>query len=682
MDYFMNDTPIRILKDVIKCKEKAINIKKGKHPKNYLPLYCGFDIETTNLVESKRAYMYIWQMSFGHDVIFGRTWQEFTTLIDLIKLSNSLSDKVHIIIWVANLSFEFQFMRKYINITRMFAKEKRKPLYFEVDNCIEFREALTISGGSLEHLANNFTTTKKLVGDLDYSIIRNNVNTTLTEKELAYCRNDVIILSEWSEYIFNTYVIPHKYVPLTKTGILRRMVKNNAPKKLSDTIIDCAPTEEQYNIWMKWLFRGGYTHANAFWVSEVVKNVDSVDITSSYPDRMMNAYFPMKFYKSQWNESLLDTRCCIIHAVFYNLNATTNHSIESESKVLNNVRAFNDTIIDNGRIRYAQIVDVWLTELDYKIYQMYYEWEYVDILEFYTSIRADLPDYLLDVLKDEYVKKATLKKKRLQNTVEYEVSKRNVNSSYGLLVTRHVLKEIQYIDNEWTDDDGESYNYNEQMEKTVLLPQWGVWVTAQARYKILSMIKKISDNSKNVSRETFWRDDVLYCDTDSIKMVNYEKHKHIIDEYNQNMIIQNKKHNSDIFNDLGTFDYEGRYTRFKTLGAKRYAYEDENGIHITVAGLPKKTSKVLSEKARKEGKDFFEIFVDDMTLDVGLSNKLTTFYNDEPHEDIVDGVLMREESSVCLYDIPFHLRLMDLYIALLENIQRERKDSKYEDRIH
>ena len=35
--------------------------------------------------------------------------------------------------------------------------------------------------------------------------------------------------------------------------------------------------------------------------------------------------------------------------------------------------------------------------------------------------------------------------------------------------------------------------------------------------------------------------------------------------------------------------FEGKYTRFKTLGAKRYLYEEDGELYLTVAGLSKET---------------------------------------------------------------------------------------------
>ena len=677
MRYFIKDISDEKLREIIAPSSDIICVKKGKCPKKYLKLYCGFDIETTNIPETKHAYMYIWQFSFNDNVLFGRTWNEFIYLIDKIKKYNNLSKSVHIIVWIANMNFEFSFINSYLNITRIFAKEKRKPLYFEVDECIEFREALTISGGSLEYLANTFTTTKKLVGDLDYSIPRNN-ETILSEKELDYCENDVLILSEWSEYIFNNFIIPNKYVPLTKTGILRRKVKDNISTNIKDIIQYCYPNEEMYEIMMKYLFRGGYVHANAYHVDVILYNVDSVDITSSYPDRMLNAYYPMKFFHTGYNkdnfENELENKCCMILVEFYDLKPLTNHSIESISKTVNNVLK-EDIIVDNGRIRQCSKVVVWLTELDFKIYKKYYSWSNMCVLDMYTSDRYPLPNYLLDVLQQEYIIKSNLKRNKKGNTKEYYVAKQNVNSAYGMCVTRHVTSEITFENGTWLEDKS-CYDFNSEVDKSFLLPQWGVWITAQARYKILSMIKRIIDNSEN------YIDDVIYCDTDSIKLRNYEKHKDIINEYNGYRMVSNDSKFTSEFHDIGCFEHETKnkiYKRFKTLGSKRYIYEDSEGYHITIAGLPKKSKETILQKCKNENIDFFDYFKNNMELDCEYSNKLTTKYNDEPHEEYVNGVLMHENSSVCLYEIPFKITMLDIYVTLVEELKKE---SKYEERIY
>ena len=78
-----------------------------------------------------------------------------------------------------------------------------------------------------------------------------------------------------------------------------------------------------------------------------------------------------------------------------------------------------------------------------------------------------------------------------------------------------VLKDVIYEDGEW-EYDTSGYCYYEEIKKLVLLPQWGVYVTSHARNILLSMVYEISQNCKgNI-------DDIVYNDTDSIKLLNYE----------------------------------------------------------------------------------------------------------------------------------------------------------------
>lgn len=675
MHYFVNELSYNELMDLL-CFDNIdlINVKGGRKPIYYMKLYSGFDIETTNIIDdnTKTAYMYIWQMAFNDFVLLGRTWDEFIQVITMIKRCNNLSSSIRIIIWIANLSFEFQFIRKRVNITRVFAKEKRKPMYAMIDDCIELRDPLLISGGSLAQLAKDYTKTQKMKGDLDYSIKRNN-KTVLTPTELQYCINDVVILREWSEFIFKNFIIPHKFVPLTKTGLLRRKVKDNAPKRVHEAILQCMPNEKLYHVMMQWCFRGGYVHANICHTDIILYGVASLDLISSYPAQMNHGYYPMgKFYRIsniQKNTfySLLITDCCIFGITFYNVESTTNHSIESKSKCIELVAP----IIDNGRVSSALKMTVVINEIDFELYKKFYKWERFKIHFFYHTVRGRLPSYLLDVLNNEYLQKAQLKKEGKKDTQEYAISKSNVNAGYGMTVTRMVEKEVIYHEDEW-EYDKSNFCYNEEIKKLFLLPQWGIYVTSHARNVLLSMVYEISQNSDGQV------DDVVYDDTDSIKLLNYEKHKHIIDDFNNKIIEKNKKlFDNPIFYDLGTFDNEGTSDRFKTLGAKRYISEKNGIVTPTIAGLPK---NVLPDYCEKHDIDIFEFFTSGMTLDCCFSNKLTTNYNDTPHSDIVEGVEMHELSSVCLYDIPFKMSLDKYYIALINEYRKE--SERYEKRIY
>lgn len=645
-------------KKVVPSRPNLVSIKnRGKNAKRYLELYCGFDIETTTL-ENHHAYMYCWQFSINSIVIMGRHWSEFLDLLQTLQKIYTLRETTRVIIWVANLGFEFQFMRKLLNISHLFAKHKREPLYFLHDKCIEFRECLSISGGNLSQLAKDYCRTQKLVGDLNYDKERS-WKTPLTDKEISYCCNDVIILSEWSEYIFNEYIKPLKYVPLTKTGILRKETKQGVNDKIKEFILQCYPSEQLYNYWMKWLFRGGYVHSNRAYTNKVLYKVFGEDITSSYPDRMNNSYSPVSpFIEAdieKWT-SYLDSYCCILDITFKNLKNSTTHSIESSSKAIE----LETPIIDNGRILYAEKIRVLLTELDFDIYKKFYTWDDLEVHSIHIAKRGRLPHYLLKVLNKAYEQKDRLKKSGQKDTPEYALQKSKVNSCYGMCVTKLHPSEIIYDGDEW-DETTSNFNYQKEIKKQFLLPQWGIWIVSQARHKLLSMVYK-------------FHQDVIYCDTDSIYFKNEENLKYF-EEYNkkQKEIMRQYCDNHNLpyehFNDLGCFDLElDGADKFKTLGAKRYIYEKNGHIKVTIAGLPKKS---LVKYCEERNIDIFEEFTNKMLLDQETSLKNTSKYNDEPHSDIVDGVRMYSESSCGIYKIPFQLNLAEAYLTLLTILKKE-----------
>ena len=144
----------------------------------YVNLPCGFDIETTSTTHggTKAAFMYIWAIGVGHGgaVYYGRTWGEFIELCTTLQDSLELYEDRRLVVYVHNLGYEFQFMRKYFEWLEVFAVAERKPLKALCSYGIEFRCSYMLSGFSLESTARNLVkhTVKKMVGVLDYSLIR------------------------------------------------------------------------------------------------------------------------------------------------------------------------------------------------------------------------------------------------------------------------------------------------------------------------------------------------------------------------------------------------------------------------------------------------------------------------------------------------------------------------------
>ena len=204
-----------------------IGLNNGKHER-LANIPCGFDIETSSFYIGSEKYslMYEWTFGMGEYITYGRTWDSFVILLRAVSQVLALNDRKRLVVYVHNLPYEFQFMRKHFTWSKVFFLEERKPVYAITDFGVEFRCSLKLSNKSLAATANDLLKypVKKMVGDLDYSKIRHS-RTPMTAEELKYCENDVrVILNYIQEKIESDGGITH--IPLTNTGYVRRYCKN------------------------------------------------------------------------------------------------------------------------------------------------------------------------------------------------------------------------------------------------------------------------------------------------------------------------------------------------------------------------------------------------------------------------------------------------------------------------
>lgn len=233
---------------------------------------------------------------------------------------------------------------------------------------------------------------------------------------------------------------------------------------------------------------------------------------------------------------------------------------------------------------------------------------------------------------------------------------------------------------EWYLDES-SFNYDKERKKAFLLPQWGIYVCAYSRSRILSAIYSIGK-------------DACYSDTDSIKYIG--DHSEYFDTVNKKTRETMRKVcdmynlDYDLFYDLGSFEqeYNGKEVQAKFLGAKRYIVKDDTGYHTTIAGLPKKSLEKFVDRLNLQrdmfeyGKrvNMFDVFETGMLLNCEVSLKNANTYNDTMHTHNIDGVKCMELSSVGIYPIEFTMKLSDMYLALI-CAERE-SEQRYEDRIY
>lgn len=686
-----------------------VEVLGNKYKPHYYNIACAFDIETTSFFRqsenetepSKVAIMYVWTFCICGYCILGRTWEEFKQLMKLLVEYFNTSPKLRLVIYVHNLGFDFSFFRKWLTWENVFSAKSRTPIYAITNNGLEFRCSYLLSGYKLETIADKHLSKykiKKLVGDLNYDLIRHN-QTPLTDEEIQYCLNDVkIIVAYIQEKIDNENGITN--IPYTKTGYVRNYCRNNCFYENGIPIKNSAKEETYHKIMrrmnlsveeyyqLKRGFQGGFTHANPFYVDKIIENVASFDFTSSYPAVMLSEKFPMAsseivklpISKEEFMYNLKNF-CCLFEIELFNCRSV----LLFENYITRyRCRELKGAVCANGRIVKADHLKLTITEQDYFIIERFYKWDDMKIANLRRYRKGYLPrDFILSILK-LYKDKTELKGVKGAE-IEYLQSKEMINACYGMTVTDIVREEIEYINNMWpgeltrkdepkkeTDAEIVIAKYNKNKNRFLFYP-WGVWVTAYARKNLFTGILEFGN-------------DYIYSDTDSIKVINADKHKEYIDKYNYHIYYKvcemltrykipidyaSPKTIKGIEKRVGVWEYEGTYKRFKTLGAKRYMTENEEGINITVSGLNK---SVCVPYILNHSDNPFEYFTDGMYIPGEYTGKKTHTYLDESQRGVITDYLGNtggyyEKSSVHLSSSPYCMSMFKEFLDYLSELR-------------
>lgn len=656
------------------CKKKKVS---------YINLASSFDIETSSFYDEhkqKTAIMYIWQFAINDIVILGRTWEDFIKLLNEIHIFYNTNRNIHFVCYIHNLSYEFQFMRKWIEWQDIFATDERKPLYCVSKDGIEFRCSYRLSGYSLATLAKNLTrhTIKKLVGDLDYSLVRTSI-TPIDNNELQYCINDVLIVTAYINECIEDYGNVAE-IPLTQTGKVRRYVRANCISNDNyKYLMKKLTLSSMEYLQLRKAFQGGFTHANSMYSTLKCYDVTSYDFTSSYPTVMLSEKFPM-------SKSRYIGNCTIEQFEYYRKNYCCMFDLKLENVVskvrFENVISFSkcfrieDYVLNNGRVFSAKMLITTITENDFETISKFYNYSNVEIHNLYIYTKEYLPKPFILAILRLYNDKTQLKGVSGKE-VEYLHSKEMLNSCYGMTVTDLLNNEYLYDNqNEWstkeTNVDSAIDKYNKDRNR-FLFYVWGVWVTAYARRNLFSGIYEC-------------KEDYIYSDTDSIKIFNAKKHLDYINKYNV-MIEHKLKAMCDYYKIdfnlckpktidgkekmLGVWDFDGHYQCFKSLGAKRYLTENDNGeISMTVAGVNKKVALPYLIKKYKTNEKVFDSFSNTLVIPKDYSGKKTLTYIDIEKKGVCKDYLgnyaeYNEKSFIHMENAEYNLNIASDYLDFI-----------------
>lgn len=644
--------------------------------KRYIEHLMTFDIETSTIEKtdgSFEGFMYHWQVCIDGYVCFGRTWKEFLTF--LRKMNRALKnydDKHKLLCYIHNFSYEFQFLYSWIKLQDVFAIDKRKPLKaVSKDFNIEFRCSYLLSNMNLKKFIENTPNAHyfKGTGDLDYKKVFT-PKTPLTMIELGYCYNDVMGLYEAIIYLLKEDTL--ESIPLTSTGYVRRECRNNMRKnkKNRKQFLDLKLDDKLYQL-CKDAFRGGNTASNRYKTNFINYDVSSYDMSSAYPYAMISGLYPITPFQEETITSLdmlddYNNRYCTLAYYSFEkvkLKKGIPFPYIPYSKCIEFIAPSYEGIFKgkeycyNGRVLEADFIKIAMTNYDYQIFinQYDYDEDNVRVEEFYYSHKGFLPKELTDTVIEFFMLKSQLKGIR-EKDYEYMKSKNKLNSLYGMIVT-DIIRQENLFNDQW--EKGENSTLEEYYSKrnNFLTYQWGLFVTAICRTNLQKAIDKIGL-------------DCVYIDTDSVKYCG--SHDEVFEQINQEMIDWCTK--NDIINYvnvgnhkyfLGLYDKEKGYSEFITLGAKKYAFNQNKKIGITVAGLNKKSG--AQELERKGGLSNFKIGTEFFD-----SGRKTVYYNDDKkHFLTVQGCQIENASNIALVNTTYTLGMTDVMLSILNGLESE-----------
>lgn len=479
--------------------------------------------------------------------------------------------------------------------------------------------------------------------------------------------------------------------------------KKGSSEKLNKYLcrLEKAETKEQLEFWEK-LFQGGLVYSNPKYTSEVIKNIASFDFSSDYPFQMLVRYYPSQFKEYTGDKVRKLNQCmykssvenyahskpfrnmfnAIIHVknikCKFDFQPIGTSKIEELTTPLKNM---NNCIIINGKVlEIKPTIKMYVTCIDYLTLKLFYDFELEDVeyLEIATRYRKS-NEYKLNSVefnakaKVEYKVYDTLindtgrfkiySKNEINNdmyrdlinnekdyfnqletsSMLYHSVKGDLNALYGDNA-QHLLHDrikYNYTTRDWEKEKETFEDYRNAQHKTSYI--YGLYVPQYARASILYIAYKFLINGI----------DVLYIDTDSIKVVNCKKADDLVKNYNT---IQLRLLGKYEYLGFGLLEKEYVATKFSSLGTKSYIKleTDKKGnkfLKATISGLPHAT-KIFNELYQYYDYNFDElidnvyhygtVFKSDITKKLSSTYKFIDFeVNIEGYnENVVSGVVL------------------------------------------
>ena len=559
--------------------------------------------------------------------------------------------------------------------------------------------------GDLDYKKVRHPMTAMTVAELEYLrvdvlIVTNYIRTVMADRDLLPANFNQLDIP-----LTATSAIRTSVGRVTLGTHLNKFKVKPSQKRYRDLMKSCALNPEFFYMFDK--PSGGFTHASILNSDMTLEGVSSWDLTSCHPSRMLAEKFPMSAFKpaevehgkqTNWLDTIYksvtgrDNHAFKVDVTFINLRLKDNRDGEtflSSSKCARNgadgkpepwrIKSPAD-LVHNGRIRKTDEARVILNEELLKILMDRYAWDEARIHLVLTAVKDYLPDALRkeivsyfkekDVLKvkirecNDSIKGLRVKMERFEGksrqlTVEdelkakqkelesleyrYALIKVKINSLFGICGTNPVRDGHSIdIDGDWLMEVGnpeKAINQENKRKNRWWYFPWGDWIASKSQRALWEIIPELDEHRSIYDCDANY----VYADTDSIKLLNGEKYKHLFMEANDRFqrkletAFTNRMKGVDL-NDIkgvGLWDFEGTSDLFRVMGAKRYMGMKGGELSVTVAGLNKRGGVEYFMDRFTDPQEMFAAFTHELHFPKEYARKLTATYVDGDRTELV-----------------------------------------------
>lgn len=441
-------------------------------------------------------------------------------------------------------------MGEFYSITIYFKADKHS---HKKDKKVLIYNSLNLLNFSVKTLAKKFGL-EEGKGEIDYNKYRP-IGYIITDEEKDYIRRDIQIVAKCLKILDDMKI--NKMTIASSAMSIYKSMKNNFNELFPKLTLDV-------DNYIRDSYRGGYVYVNPLYQNKKIKNGSVFDENSIYPNVMRNNFLPYgkpKYFKGKYKADKLYTLYIQKLTVLFKIKDNKLPTIPSKK-----VGRFGTTeYVTSSK---NDIYTLTLTSVDLELFMENYDVQIIEYIDGYAFKSSNLmfKDYV------DYWYNIKMEGRKIRNKGMEQTGKLMLNSLYGKFAMSPIGQEKYPI---MKDDLLKYINSDFKLRDTLYIPV-ATFITSYAR-------------CKTIRNAQLYIDRFLYCDTDSIHLIGWEKTPLIN--------IDNEQ--------LGYYKEEYKFINAKYIRAKCYIdVKVDNELVIKCAGMSSECYKYVTFNNFKRGKTY------------------------------------------------------------------------------